>query len=322
MAANDSARILDMGDGVALWEFRSKQNTIDFDLIQMGFQAVEMLDNDQFDALVVGNDGERFSVGFNLFLAVMAMQSDQLDQIEGNIDQLQKLANALRYAPKPVVTAPFQLALGGGTELIFAGDRVVAHSELYTGLVEVGVGIIPAGGGCKEMLRRVVNPVMRSHPNADVLPHLQKVFQQIATAQVSERGAKQAREIGILGPCDRIVMNRDHLLAEAKRTALYLAADYTPSRPEKIYAAGRDAYSALLIAIDGFVEQRLATEYDAFIARKLAYVLTGGALSEPQWVDEQVILDLERQMFLELLHEEKTLQRMTHMLETNKPLRN
>jgi 3-hydroxyacyl-CoA dehydrogenase len=311
-----------MGDGVALFEFHGKQNTIDDDVLKMGQKAVELLHNDQFDALVVGNDGERFSVGFNLFLAVMAVQSNQLDQLEAGIGGLQGLANALRYAPKPVVAAPFQLALGGGTELIFGSDTIVAHIELYAGLVEVGVGIIPAGGGCKEMLRRVVNPVMRSHPNADALPHLQKIFQQIATAQVSERGAKQAREIGIIGPGDRIVMNRDHLLAEAKRTALYMAADYTPPQPELIYAAGRDAYAALMIAIDSFVEQRLATDYDAFVARKLAYVLTGGALSEPQWVDEIVIEALERQMFMDLLREEKTLQRMTHMLETNKPLRN
>lgn len=322
VARNGSASIFDMGDGVALWEFHSKQNTIDPDLMDMGYKAIEMLNNDQFDALVVSNDGERFSIGFNLFLAVMAIQNEQLDQLEGNIDVLQNLANAMRYASKPVVVAPFQLALGGGTELVFGGSAVVAHAEFYAGLVEVGVGIIPAGGGCKEMLRRVVNPVMRSHPNADPLPHLQKVFQQIATAQVSEQGAKQAREMGILGPCDRIVMNRDHLLWEAKRTARYLADNYTPQRREKIYAAGRDAYAALLVAIDGFVEQRIATEYDAVIARKLAYVLTGGAIDEPQWVDEQVILNLERQMFMQLLREPKTLERITHMLQTNKPLRN
>lgn len=322
VARNGSASIFDMGDGVALWEFHSKQNTIDNDLMDMGYKAVEMLNNEQFDALVVSNDGERFSIGFNLFLAVMAIQSEQLDQIEGNIGVLQNLTNQMRWASKPVVVAPFQLALGGGTELVFGGSTVVAHAEFYAGLVEVGVGIIPAGGGCKEMLRRVLNPVMRSHPNADPLPHLQKVFQQIATAQVSEQGAKQAREMGILGPCDRIVMNRDHLLWEAKRTARYLADNYTPQRPEKIYAAGRDAYAALLVAIDGFVEQRLATEYDAVIARKLAYVLTGGAIDEPQWVDEQVILNLEREMFMQLLREPRTLERITHMLQTNKPLRN
>jgi 3-hydroxyacyl-CoA dehydrogenase len=131
-----------------------------------------------------------------------------------------------------------------------------------------------------------------------------------------------ARDIGILGPCDRIVMNRDHLLYEAKRTARYLAEGYTPPQPEKIYAAGRDAYAALLIGIDGFVEQGIATEYDAVIARKLAYVLTGGALDEPQWVDENVIEALERKMFMELLREPKTVERITHMLQTNKPLRN
>jgi 3-hydroxyacyl-CoA dehydrogenase len=322
IARNSSASIFDMGDGVALWEFHSKQNTIDDDLMDMGYQAVELLANDQFDALVIGNDGPRFSVGFNLFLFVMTVQSEQFGQIESDLDRLQNLADALRYSPKPVVVAPFQHVLGGGTEIMFGGDAIVAHVELYSGLVEVGVGIIPAGGGCKEMLRRVVNPVMRSHPNADPLPHLLKVFEQIATAKVSEQGAKMARDMGLLGPGDRIVMNRDHLLWEAKRTALYLADHYAPPSPEKIYATGRDAYAALLIAIEGFVEQGLATAYDAVIARKLAYVLSGGALDEPGWVGPQVILKLEREMFMELLHEPKTLERITHMLETNKPLRN
>ena len=319
---NGSASIFDMGDGVALWEFHSKQNTIDDDLMAMGYKAVEMLATEKFDALVIGNDGPRFSVGFNLFLFVLTVQNAQFDQIEADLDKLQNLADALRYAPKPVVVAPFQHTLGGGTEIMFGGDAIVAHAELYSGLVEVGVGIIPAGGGCKEMLRRVVNPVMRAHPNADPLPHLLKVFEQIATAKVSEQGAKMARDMGLLGPCDRIVMNRDHLLWEAKRTARYLADNYTPQQPDKIYAAGRDAYAALLVAIEGFVEQGLATKYDAVIACKLAYVLTGGALDEPGWVDPQVILKLERDVFLELLHEPKTLARITYMLETNKPLRN
>jgi 3-hydroxyacyl-CoA dehydrogenase len=322
IASNGSAAILDMGDGVALLEFHSKQNAIDDDLIAMGYNAVERLEKGQFNALVVGNDGQRFSVGFNLFLAVMAVQSGQLDSLERGIRALQGLADAMRYASRPVVTAPFDLALGGGTELMFGGTQIVAHVELYAGLVEFGVGIIPAGGGCKEMLRRVLNPVMQSHPNADPLPHLQKIFEQLATAKVSETGAKAAREMGLLTPCDRIVMNRDHLLYEAKRTALYLADGYVPRQREKIYAAGRDAYAALLTGIQGFREQGLASQHDALIARTLAYVLTGGALSEPGWVDEQVILDLEREGFMRLVQEPKSVERISHMLQTNKALRN
>lgn len=322
IASNGSAAIIDMGDGVALLEFHSKQNSIDDDLVAMGYKAVELLEKGQFDALVVGNDGQRFSVGFNLFLAVMAVQSGEIGQLERGIRALQGLADAMRYASRPVVTAPFDLALGGGTELMFGGTQIVAHIELYSGLVEFGVGLIPAGGGCKEMLRRVVNPVMKSHPNADPLPHLQKVFEQLATAKVSETGAKAAREMGLLLPCDRIVMNRSHLLYEAKRTALYLADGYVPRRREKIYAAGRDVYAALLVGIEGFQEQRLASEHDALIAQTLAYVLTGGAISEPGWVDEQVILDLEREGFMRLVQEPKTVERIGHMLQTNKPLRN
>ncbi len=321
IAKNDSASILDMGDGVALLEFHSKQNSIDTDLVDMGWRALEMLEHGDLDALVIGNDGERFSIGFNVLLAVMAVQSEQLDQLEQGIKRLQNLAEAMRIASRPVVPAPFNMALGGGAELALAGARAVAHVELYMGLVEVGVGLIPAGGGCKELLRRVVNPVMRASPNADVLPHLQKVFEMIATARVST-SAKEAREMGFLAADDRIVMNRAHLLGEAKRTALAMADGYVPLKPEKVYAAGRDAYAALLLGIEGFRESGYASEYDAYIARKLAYVLTGGALSEPQWVSPQYIFDLEREGLMSLVTQPKTLERIGHMLQYNKPLRN
>jgi 3-hydroxyacyl-CoA dehydrogenase len=213
------------------------------------------------------------------------------------------------------------MALGGGTELLMSGTKIVAHAELYAGLVEAGVGLIPAGGGCKELVRRVISPVMAASPNADVLPHLQKAFEAIATAKVST-SAMEARDMGFLSADDRIVMNRDHLLGEAKRIARQLADDYTPKQPGKVYAAGRDAYAALLVGIEGFREGGYATDYDAHIARKLAYILTGGAISEPGWVDEQVILNLEREAFLSLVQEAKTQERIAHMLQTNKPLRN
>jgi len=252
---------------------------------------------------------------------VMAVQSGLMDQVDTMVRELQNLTQAMRYASKPVVTAPFNMALGGGAELLMAGTRTVAHVELYAGLVELGVGLIPAGGGCKELLRRVVSPVMAASPNADVLPHLQKVFEAIATAKVST-SAKEAREMGFLSADDKIVMNRSHLLWEAKQTARALAQSYTPRQPEKIWAAGRDVYAALQLGIEGFREGKYATDYDAHISKKLAYVLTGGAVSEPQWVSEQVILDLEREAFLSLLTEPKTIERISHMLQFNKPLRN
>ncbi|MCC6614906.1 MAG: 3-hydroxyacyl-CoA dehydrogenase/enoyl-CoA hydratase family protein [Anaerolineae bacterium] len=320
VARNAGASIYDMGDGVALWEFHSPANAIDADVVEMGYKAIDLLQSD-FDALVVGNDGERFCVGANLFMVAMAVQSEQMDQLEKTISDLQDLTQALRYASKPVVTAVHNMALGGGAELLMSGARTVAHVELYAGLVEVGVGLIPAGGGCKEMVRRVLNPVMASHPNADPIPHVQKIFEQIATAKVSG-SAKEAREMGLLGPADRIVMNRSHLLGEAKREALHMADGYVPLTAGKIYAAGRDVYAALLIGIEGFIESNFATEYDAHVARKLAYVLTGGAVAEPGWIDEQAFLNLEREVFLELVKEQKTLDRMAHMLQFNKPLRN
>jgi 3-hydroxyacyl-CoA dehydrogenase len=317
---NSSASLHDMGDGVALFEFHSPANAIDDELVAMGYKALDRLGSD-FDALVVGNDAERFCVGANLFMVAMAVQSGQMDTLDKTIRDLQDLTQQLRYAPKPVVVAAHHMALGGGAELLMAGARTVAHVELYAGLVEVGVGVIPAGAGCKELLRRVVNPVMASHPNADPIPHVQKVFEMIATGKVSG-SAKEAREMGFLAPADRIVMNRAHLLGEAKREALHMADGYVPARPGKVYAAGRDVYAALTVGIMGFREQGFASEHDALIARKLAYVLTGGGIAEPGWVDEQVILNLEREAFLALVQEPKTLERMAYMVQNNKPLRN
>jgi 3-hydroxyacyl-CoA dehydrogenase len=321
IASNGSASVLDMGDGVALLEFHSQAYAIDPELVEMGYKALDLLDR-QFDALVVGHDGDRFCIGANVLMVVMAASSEQLrGDLEKSVATLQNLTQAMRYHRKPVVTAPFNMALGGGAELMMAGTQAVAHMELYTGLVELGVGLIPAGGGCKELLRRVVNPVMESSANGDALPHLQKVFENIGLAKVSG-SAVEAREMGFLAPADKIVMNRAHLLGEAKRTALYLAEGYQTRQPGKIWAAGRDAHAALLLGIEGLRQGGYATDYDAFIARKLAHVLTGGALSEPQWVSEQVILDLEREAFMSLVSEGKTLERIGYMLEHNKPLRN
>ncbi len=316
VGGNDDGSIYDMGDGVLLWEFHTKQNSITQGLIESGWQALELLKQSNYKALVVGNDAERFSIGANLDPSRLMEGPAGIEKV---LISLQDLTQALRYAPKPVVTAVHNMALGGGAELSMSGTATVAHIELYMGLVEVGVGLVPAGGGCKELVRRLVNPVAAA--GSDVLPPLQKAFEAIATAKVSE-SAVQAREMGFLAPTDKIVMNRAHLLGDAKALALALAETYTPREAEKVYAAGRDAYAALLVAIEGFKEAGLATEYDAFIAKKLAYILTGGALAQPAWVDQQVLLNLERKAFLELIMETKTQERIMHMLSTNKPLRN
>jgi 3-hydroxyacyl-CoA dehydrogenase len=227
----------------------------------------------------------------------------------------------LRYAPKPVVSAPFQRALGGGAELAMCADRIVAHAELYIGQVEVGVGLVPAAGGSKELLRRVVNPVMRVR-DADPLPPLSKVFELVGLAKVS-MSAEEAREMGFLGPADRIVVNHDHLLYEAKREALHLyESGYRPPMPEKIYAAGRDLLAAMRTQLFMLEDAGYATGHDAFIGSKIAWVLCGGDLSGPAWVDEQYILDLERAAFVELMQHPKSVERIMHMLTTGRPLRN
>ncbi len=318
--SNMSANLRDMGDGIALLEFTSKMNAIDADIIEMTHKALARLDSD-FDGLVIGNDGANFSVGANIFAVAVSAQQGMWDQLETMIHGLQDATFKLQHAPKPVVTAVHQMALGGGNEYAMAGwESVVAH-ESYMGLVEFGVGLIPAGGGCKETLRRRLNPVM-ADANADVLPTMQAVFEQIALAKVAT-SAWEARTMGYVRNSDTIVMNSEHRFAKAKQRAMQLvAAGARPPEVEKIYAAGRDVYYALQMGIKGLQWGNYASEHDGLVAKKLAYVLCGGDSSAAGWVDPWVILDLERQMFLELLHEQKTIDRMMHMLQTGKPLRN
>ena len=315
--SNGDGSVYDMGDGALLWEFNTKHNSITGGLIESGWKALELLNERDFKALIVGNDGERFSIGANLDpSALMA----GVEGIEKALIALQDLTQALRYAPKPVVIAAHNMALGGGAELAMSGTAVVAHAELYMGLVEAGVGLVPAGGGCKELVRRQVNPLALIG-SGDILVGLQRAFENIATAKVSE-SAMGAKSLGFLAASDKIVMNRAYLLGEAKSLALALSETYQQRKPEPVYAAGRDAYAALLLAVARFKEAGYASEHDALIAQKLAYILTGAGLAEPQWVDQQYLLNLEREAFLGLIMESKTQERIMHMLQTNKPLRN
>jgi 3-hydroxyacyl-CoA dehydrogenase len=282
----------------------------------MGWKALEILQQDDYVALVVGNDAKRFSIGANLD---PSMLMGGVEAIGTYIKNLQDLTQAMRYAPKPVVTAPFDMALGGGNEVLMSGCATVSHIELYAGLVEIGVGLVPAGGGCKELVRRVINPAAKSGPN--VLQAMEKVFQAIATAKVCV-SAMEAKEIGFLAETDKVVMNRAYLIGEAKQFALGLSKTYVQREPEKVWASGEAVYSALLLGLEAFKNGGWATEYDCVIGEKLAHILTGGALTEPQWVDQQLILDLELEAFLDLIQQEKTQERIMHMLQTNKPLRN
>lgn len=321
VARNGSASLIDMGDGVLLLEFHGpKINALDADTIFMGQEALSRLQTD-FDALVIGNQAQDFCVGADLAMLGFAAAQGLWDQVNMALRTGQELMMNLRHASKPVVTAPHQRVLGGGVEMTMHSWATVADHETYMGLVEVGVGIIPAWGGCKETIRRKINPVMRT-ANADVLPVLQDVFTQIATAKVGT-SAWEAKELGYLRPEDQVVMNSDHRLMAAKRQALALVASGArPPEMEKIYAAGRDALNALYLGVQSFLWGGYATEHDAHISRKLAYVLCGGDISAPAWVDPWYILDLEREAVLSLAGEPLTQARIMHILQTGKPLRN
>ena len=321
LAENDSASLLDMGDGVLLLEFHTKMNALDMNIGTVANAAIERLHGDAA-GLVIGNQGGNFSAGANLFLIGSLAQSGQADKLDAAINGLQQMIQQLRTAPKPVVAAPYQLALGGGSEVTMGADRIVAHAELYMGQVEVGVGLIPAAGGCKELVRRLVSPHMHEL-NANPASYLQQVFELTALGKVST-SAEEARQMGFLGPRDRVVMNYDHLLAEAKAEVLRLADEgyRPPAVTGNIYAGGRDHLANLRVGIYSFREAGFISEHDALIANHLAYVLCGGELSQPAWMDEQYFLDLEREVFKTLCSYPKSQERIWHMLKTGKPLRN
>jgi 3-hydroxyacyl-CoA dehydrogenase len=318
---NASASLRDLGDGVAALELHTKLNVLDaqsVELIQVSLAKVE----EGFAALVITGRGEHFCAGADVRMIAGLVQSGDTAAIDRATKALQDAFMALRHGPRPVVVAPFGWTLGGGCELAMAGAKIVAAGETYAGQVEVGIGWIPGAGGCKELLRRVVAPAARL-PHAGALPTLERVFDLITQGKVSG-SALEAQEWGILQPTDRIVMNRDHLLAAAKQEALGLAADYHPPAVSgrTIYAAGRDALAALRIKIYSYHEAAYASDHDVELAKRVAFVLCGGELSEPQWVDEQYILDLERAAIAELSQMPKTQERIRYFLETGKTLRN
>jgi 3-hydroxyacyl-CoA dehydrogenase len=317
---NPGASLWDLGDGVACVEFHSKMNILDDEIISMVTQGLDRLDTD-FDGLVLGTEGDHFSAGANLFMIVMLAQNQDWEQLELAIKTGQDTNMRMRYSPKPVIAAPAGFDFGGGLEITMHASRVVAGAELYAGQVEVGPGVIPAAGGTKELLRRILNPAMRTQ-NAESLPFLMRIVEMLGMGKVST-SAEDARQLGFLSPCDRIVFNRDHLLLEAKKEVLNLVSTgYLPPKPEKIYAAGRDSLAALQVGIFMYQEGNYMTDHHALIVQKAAHVMTGGDISRSTWVDEQYILDLEREAFLSLCGEEKTQERMWHLLRTGKPLNN
>jgi 3-hydroxyacyl-CoA dehydrogenase len=317
---NPGAKLWDIGDGVACVEFCAKMNILDEDIITMIETGLDKTEN-EFEGLVLGTEADNFSAGANLFMVVMLAQNEDWETLEMAIKKLQDVNQRMRYFSKPVVAAPAGLALGGGLEILMHANRVVAGAELYTGPYEQVPGVIPAGGGTKELVRRILNPSMRTD-NVEALPFLMRILTMLGTVKVST-GAEDARDIGFLRSYDRVVMNKDHLLGEAKKEVLNMAdSGYLPPLPERIYAAGRDGLAALQVGIFMYQEGDYFTDHEAKIVNKAAHVMTGGNISQPAWVDEQYILDLEREAFLSLCGEEKTQERMWSLLRTGKRIRN
>lgn len=317
---NSGASLIDMGDGVALLEFTSPNNSIGLDVIQMINKSIEEVGKN-YVGMVIGNQGKNFCVGANLALMLMEAQDHNFFELDMVIRQFQNMTMNIKYSDKPIVTAPFNMTLGGGAEVTLPAASVQASQEAYIGLVEVGVGLIPGGGGTKELYLKMLRD-MPQGVDFDLFKVAAAVFERVATAKVSTSAA-EARELGFLNRYDGISVNPDHLLYDAKQRVLALAQmGYKAPAPEKIPVVGDTGYAGLLLGAKNLQLSGYASEHDIKIAEKIAYVLSGGRIKEGSLIDEQVMLDLEREAFLSLIGEPKTQQRMQHMLLKGKPLRN
>ncbi len=317
---NDSATLWDMGDGATLLEFHSKMNAIGSTTIELMHAGLDETEKN-FRAMVVGNDGANFSVGANLMEVLWAVNSGEMEAVEKMVASFQSANQRMRYSSVPVVTAPFGLTLGGGAEATMGGNAIQAAAELYMGLVEVGVGLIPGGGGNLMLLRNVYGPYA-ADKDFDPLPFLKKVFLAIGTAKVAT-SAEEARELGFLSATDGISLNRDFLLSDAKARALGMAnSGFRPPRPTQFRLLGPSGYATIDMMLYDMQLNNQVSEHDRKIAQKLARVLTGGDTTPSALVSEDRLLELEREAFLSLLGEEKTRDRMMFMLEKGKPLRN
>lgn len=316
---NAGASLIDLGDGVACLEFHSPNNAIGEDILSMIQQSVVEVRNN-FEGLVIANQGRNFCVGANIMLLLMEAQDEEWDEIDGIIRLFQNTMYTLKRFEKPVVAAPHRMTLGGGVEACMPADQVIASAETYYGLVEVGVGLIPAGGGCKELTLRASQQALT--PDSDLQPALNHIFETVGMAKVSTSG-HQAKKLGYLRSSDRIVANQDYQIYEAKQAVLRMAqAGYEPIREEKIRVVGSEGKAVLQLGAIGMRESGYISDHDLLIAKKLANVLAGGDLPAGTYVSEQYMLDLEREAFLSLCGEPKTQQRMQHMLSKGKALRN
>ncbi len=304
---NPGASLVDLGDGVLCLEFHSKMNALGDDAIVMLQCGIEETARN-FQAMVVANQGANFSAGANLMLLLLNAQEGEWDLLDASVRRFQNAMMAMKYAPRPVVAAPFGMVLGGGCEVALHAARVQASAELYMGLVEVGVGLIPAGGGSKELIARGMD--------------LKRAFELIGYAKVSASAA-DARSLGLLRPADGISMNPERLIDDAKRAALEIAPTWAPGMPRTdVTVEGEAGFALLKTGVYLAHEGGFISDYDAQIGEKLAHVLSGGRLTGRQPVSEQYLLDLEREAFLSLLGQPKTQERIAHMLKTGKALRN
>ena len=326
---NSGASLVDLGDGVGCIQFHSKMNALGADIISLILQALKPGGpGDAFDALVITNDAQNFSVGANLMLLLMSVQEEEWDDVDLAIRQFQGMTQAIKFSPKPVVIAPFGLALGGGCEVSLHAAARQPHAELYMGLVEVGVGLLPGGGGCKEMLLRAVDGAASIRPDGrgesvELMEAMKRAFETIATGKVST-SAHEARSLGFLSSSDRITMNRERVLFDAKARALELArAGYEPPvMRTNIPAPGENILAALKMGVHLMRQGSYISDHEQKLATKIAEVLCGGNITPGTSVSEQYLLDLEREAFKSLCGEKKTQERIQFTLKTGKTLRN
>ena len=318
---NTGASLIDLGDGVLALEFHSRSNAIGLDIIQMVKFAIEEVNNKDYAGLVIGNQGKNFCVGANLGMMLMEAQDDNFFELDMVVRQFQNMAMQIKYSEKPVVTAPFGMTLGGGAEVSLPAASIQASAETYMGLVEFGVGLIPGGGGTKELYLKELRNLPKG-VDFDLTKVANDVFEKVATAKVSTSAA-EARENGFLNESDEISVNQDHVLHDAKQKVLALAkSGYQAPKREQVPVVGDAGYAAMLLGAKSMKLSGYASDHDLKVAEKLAYVLSGGRIKEGTLIDEQVMLDLEREAFLSLIAEPKTQARMQHMLLKGKPLRN
>ncbi|HXY10726.1 MAG TPA: 3-hydroxyacyl-CoA dehydrogenase/enoyl-CoA hydratase family protein [Terriglobales bacterium] len=326
---NPGASLIDLGDGVAAIEFHSKMNALGGDIIQFISQTLKAGGpGDTFEAFVITNDAANFSVGANLMLLLMSIQEEEWDDVDWAIRQFQNMTEAIKFSAKPVVVAPFGMTLGGGAEIVLHAPAVQPHAELYMGLVEVGVGLLPAGGGSKEILLRALASAERIRPggrgeSVELMESMKKYFETVATAKVAT-SAWEARGLGFLRDSDHVTANRQRVLSDAKVRALELVrSGYQPPRPRNdIPAPGENILAALKLGVHLMRQGGYITDYEVKIGGKVAEVLCGGAVSPGTLVSEQYLLDLEREAFKSLCGEKKTRERIQYTLKTGKPLRN